>query len=421
MAKQFEAVTIPKWGIEMTEGRIVEWRIAEGDAVAAGDELVDIETDKIVNSFEARESGTLARLLVPEGEELPVGTLIGVIALGDYTAAEVDAFIAQHTQGEGEGEDAGDEKKGPDNETAVDDSSDIPAAAATANISPALRRKLAGAGIDPCTVTGSGIGGRIIKADVDQAMQAAAQQPAVVSAEASFTAAEQGITAAQSATALEAGRQLSSAQQKVAAQLSSAQATVPLYHIRRSLQIGPALRHIEAELLGHSGLLTLLLIRGLSVALQKQPMLNVQFKDNEIRPIEGANVAVAVAREDGAVAAPVIRSPYERPLAQVAKDLSDAIARAKAGRLTADDMSPAAVTLSNLGMFGVDEFTAMVTPPQVMVVSVGRVVREPVWDEGLQVFIPRDVLHANLGSDHRIVNGAQGAQFMRAFADAIEG
>jgi pyruvate dehydrogenase E2 component (dihydrolipoamide acetyltransferase) len=415
VAKQFEAVTIPKWGIEMTEGRIVEWRIAEGDAVAAGDELVDIETDKIVNSFEARESGTLARLVVPEGEELPVGTLIGVIALGDYTAEEVDAFIAQHTQGEG------DEKTGPDNETAVDDSSDIPAAAATANISPALRRKLAGAGIDPCTVTGSGIGGRIIKADVDRAMQAASQQPPVISTEASLAAVDQGITALQSVTALTGGRALSSAQQKVAAQLSSAQATVPLYHIRRSLQIGPALRHLEAELPGQSGLLTLLLIRGLSAALQKQPMLNVQFKDNEMRPIEGANVAVAVAREDGAVAAPVIRSPYERPLVHVAKDLAEAITRAKAGRLTADDMAPAAVTLSNLGMFGVDEFTAMVTPPQVMVVSVGRVVREPVWDDGLQVFIPRDVIHANLGSDHRIVNGAEGAQFMRAFADAIEG
>ena len=97
MSKQFEAVTIPKWGIEMTHGRIVEWRCAEGAIVAAGDELVDIETDKIVNSFEARESGTLVRILVPEGEELAVGTLIGVIALADYSPSDLDQFISAQT------------------------------------------------------------------------------------------------------------------------------------------------------------------------------------------------------------------------------------------------------------------------------------------------------------------------------------
>ena len=88
MSKRFEAVTIPKWGIEMTQGRIAEWRYAEGAQIKAGDELVDIETDKIVNSFEARESGTLACILAPEGEELAVGTLIGVIAIGDYDSAQ---------------------------------------------------------------------------------------------------------------------------------------------------------------------------------------------------------------------------------------------------------------------------------------------------------------------------------------------
>ena len=95
MSKQFEAVTIPKWGIEMTHGRIVAWRYSEGEQIAAGAELVDIETDKIVNSFEARVAGSLVKILVPEGEELPVGTLIGVLAMTDFQPAELEAFIAK--------------------------------------------------------------------------------------------------------------------------------------------------------------------------------------------------------------------------------------------------------------------------------------------------------------------------------------
>ena len=164
MSKSLDAVTIPKWGIEMTQGTIVAWHKDEGDTVKAGEEIVDIETDKIVNSFEARSSGTLVRILAEVGEELPVGYLIGVIASEVVTDEAIEAFIAAQSS----------------NEDAVSEEETVSAAPAihsvkndrapATRIAPALRRKLERAGIDPEQIEGSGPEGRITKEDVDRAI-----------------------------------------------------------------------------------------------------------------------------------------------------------------------------------------------------------------------------------------------------------
>ena len=164
MNKSLDAVTIPKWGIEMTEGTIVAWHKDEGDTVKAGEEIVDIETDKIVNSFEARSSGTLVRILAEVGEELPVGYLIGVIASEVVTDDAIEAFIAAQSS---------DEDTVSKEET-ISASPEAPIAkhdrASATRIAPALRRKLEGAGIDPEQIEGSGPEGRITKEDVDRAI-----------------------------------------------------------------------------------------------------------------------------------------------------------------------------------------------------------------------------------------------------------
>ena len=164
MIKSLDAVTIPKWGIEMTEGTIVAWHKDEGDAVKAGEEIVDIETDKIVNSFEARSSGTLVRILAEVGEELPVGYLIGVIASEVVTDDAIEAFIAAQS---------GDEDIVSEKET-ISAPPEVHVAkndrASATRIAPALRRKLERAGIDPEHIEGSGPEGRITKEDVDRAI-----------------------------------------------------------------------------------------------------------------------------------------------------------------------------------------------------------------------------------------------------------
>jgi len=164
VSKGLDAVTIPKWGIEMTHGTIVAWHKAEGDTVKAGEEIVDIETDKIVNSFEARSSGTLVRILAEVGEELPVGYLIGVIASEVVTDDAIDAFIAAQISDEDTVSEEETVSASPEVHIAKTDR------ASAKRIAPALRRKLERAGIDPEQIEGSGPEGCITKEDVDRAI-----------------------------------------------------------------------------------------------------------------------------------------------------------------------------------------------------------------------------------------------------------
>ena len=164
MSKRLDAVTIPKWGIEMTQGTIVAWHKDEGDTVKAGEEIVDIETDKIVNSFEARSSGTLVRILAEVGEELPVGYLIGVIASDGVTDEAIEAFIAAQSSGEDAVSEEEPVSAAPEIHVAKNDR------APATRRAPALRRKFERAGIDPEQREGSGPEGRITKEDVDRAI-----------------------------------------------------------------------------------------------------------------------------------------------------------------------------------------------------------------------------------------------------------
>jgi pyruvate dehydrogenase E2 component (dihydrolipoamide acetyltransferase) len=402
VSKQFEAVTIPKWGIEMTHGRLVEWRFSEGQTVNAGDELVDIETDKIVNSFEARVSGTLATILVPEGEELPVGTLIGVIALGEYREDELAQYIASQS---GCSSLEGRNGNQHDSDAKVDSSESI-GLPSSIKIAPALRRKLESAGVDPTTIIGSGPGGRIVKEDVDRAVMVASTS---LSDEHAVADRVQPI-----------GRGLSASQKRVAESLSRAQATIPIYFLRRRVSMRQAVTYVSDTSIEGGATLTAVMVKAVARALSEHQSLNIQFDGDVVTPIDKANVGVAVARYDGAVSAPVTAGADCLDFCAMVDQLRAQIERARAGRLTDSDMAAAAITLSNLGMFGVDDFTAMVTPPQVMALSVGQITQQPLWDETSAAFMPEPMLTLTLSADHRVINGAEGAQFLSTVATVLE-
>ena len=380
MSKGLDAVTIPKWGIEMTHGTIVAWHKAVGDRVSAGEEIVDIETDKIINSFEARTSGTLVRILAAVGEELPVGRLIGVIASESATAADLDDFVAAHAALD----------LATQAETASQEPTAIEVAAATsARITPALRRKLAQAGIQPEQVVGTGPHGRIVKADVDRAI-------------------EQGVTGSG------AGQPLSSQQASVARKLSQAQATLPLYHVTLDVAVDAALASLTGE-----ASLNDLIVAVVQRALLAHPELNQTFDGERLSAITGQPVGMAVATEAQIVVAPVVQIATEARLDERASHSKALIQRARSGGLTAADLVPAAITVSNLGMYGVSSFTAMVTPPQIMVLSVGAVRRIPAFNDANEL-VARSVMTLTLGSDHRVVNGAQAASFLSTIQSQLE-
>jgi len=390
MSDGLDAVTIPKWGIEMTHGTIVAWHKSVGDAVKAGEEIVDIETDKIVNSFEARSSGTLVRLLAEIGDELPVGHLIGVIASDAVTEDAIDAFIAAQNRDE-DAAPAAEKTSTPAEPKA---SSEIDAA--PVRIAPALRRKLDAAGIDPAQLTGTGPQGRIVKADVDLAV-------------------EQGVAgAAPAASAISGGEPLSSQQATVARKLSQAQSTLPLYHVSMDAQVDEIVATLP-----NGASVNDLIVAAVQQALVSHPELNQTFDGARLTAVQGQPVGIAVATDANVVLAPVVQTTADADLEALASHSGELISRARGGKIIASDQVPAAITVSNLGMYGVTAFTAMVTPPQIMVLSVGAVQRIPVFNEADEV-VARSVITLTLGSDHRVVNGAQAAAFLKAVVDGLE-
>ena len=382
MSNPLDAVTIPKWGIEMTHGTIVAWHKSVGDTVTAGEEIVDIETDKIVNSFEARTSGTLVRILAEVGDELPVGQLIGVIAADAVEEEAIDAFVVAQR-----GDAASSESS--EAEAAVVANQADAAAPASVRIAPALRRKLQQAGIDPANVTPTGPHGRIVKADVDRAL-------------------EQGESAAGG------GQPLSSQQATVARKLSQAQSSLPLYHVTMDVDAGAALSAVSGD-----ASLNDAIIAAVQRALLAHPELNQTFDGERLTAVDGQAVAVAVATDENIVLAPVIRTAARAGLDELSRESKDVIQRARSGRLAPADQSPAAITVSNLGMYGVSSFTAMVTPPQIMVLSVGTVRLVPVVNEAGEV-VACSMMTLTLGSDHRVVNGAQAASFLATIRSELE-
>ena len=389
MSERLDAVTIPKWGIEMTHGTIVAWHKKVGDTVSAGEEIVDIETDKIVNSFEARTSGTLVRILAEIGAELPVGQLIGVIAPESVTEAAVDAFVA--AQGAAVVETAVGE---PD--AAAVPATSVVSSGTAVKISPALRRKLESAGLSAEQVAGTGPGGRIVKEDVDRALA----DPSSASETAS-------------------GKPLSAQQSTVARKLSNAQSTVPLYHVSFDVDVEAALASLAEGPQDAAGTINDLIIVAVQHALEGQPELNKAFDGERITAIAGQPVGLAVATENHVVFAPVVQTTVETPFVELVAQTRDLIGRTRAGQIRAEDAVPAAITISNLGMYGVSAFTAMVTPPQVMVLSVGAIRRVPAFD-AQGALVAQSIMTLTLGSDHRVINGAQAATFLGAIAKWLQ-
>ena len=382
MSNALDAVTIPKWGIEMTHGTIVAWHKSVGDTVTAGEEIVDIETDKIVNSFEARTSGTLVRILAEVGDELPVGQLIGVIAADAVEEEAIEAFVVAQRGDAASGESR-------EAEVAVVANQADAAAPGSVRIAPALRRRLQQAGIDPANVTPTGPHGRIVKADVDRALE-------------------------QGDSAVGGGQPLSSQQATVARKLSQAQSSLPLYHVTMDVDAGAALSAVSGD-----ASLNDAIIAAVQRALLAHPELNQTFDGERLTAVNGQAVAVAVATDENIVLAPVIRTAAGAGLDELSRESKVLIQRARSGRLAAADNSPAAITVSNLGMYGLSSFTAMVTPPQIMVLSVGTVRRVPVFNEADEV-VARSMMTLTLGSDHRVVNGAQAASFLTTIRSALE-
>ena len=431
-------ILMPALSPTMTEGNVASWLKNEGDSVQAGDILCEIETDKATMEVEATDEGTLARIVAPAGSEaVPVNAVIGLIleegedssALEGAEAAAPAAAAPAAPPAEAASEPApaaAPAAAAPAAPSAGGNGATppVPAREPGARIfaSPLARRMAKQAGLALEAIAGTGPNGRIVKVDVEAAIAAAAAAPAVaVSAPAA--AAPVAAPPAPAAPAAAYQDAPASTMRKVIAQrLQEAKREVPHFYLTVDCEVD-ALLETRATLNERSDAYTLsvndFVIRAAALALRKVPAANASWVDGALRQYTSADVSVAVAIEDGLVT-PIVRNADAKGLAEISAEVKDLAgrARAKPMGLAPQEYQGGTFSVSNLGMYGIKEFSAIINPPQSMILAVGTAEQRPVVKDG--ALAVATMMSCTLSVDHRVVDGALGARFLQAFKGLIE-
>ena len=450
-------VVMPRLSDSMEEGTILKWLKAEGDEVAKGDELVEIETDKATMTYEADSAGTLS-IVAQEGETLPIGQVIARIgAAGEAEStegapAEAPAEAAATATAEASGNGAGGEGAVPASAAATAEppaaapAGDAPgdgsgaAAAPSApapptegnggrpKASPVARRIARERGIDLSTLRGTGPGGRIVKADVEAAPaggaapgvaepaapaepEAAPPPPPVVAAETGTAKGEVSI------------QELSRTQQVIARRMAESKATVPDFTITTDVDMEGAveLRGQLKAVAESSGApvpsYNDMVVKACAIALREYPRANGSYKDGHWELYSRVNVGVAVAAQESLIV-PTVFDADKKSLGEIARDSRALAERVRAGVVTPPELSGGTFTVSNLGMFGVTEFVAVINPPQAAILSVGKMEPRAVVRDG--EVVARNTMSITLACDHRILYGADAAEFLARIKALLE-
>jgi pyruvate dehydrogenase E2 component (dihydrolipoamide acetyltransferase) len=424
---------MPALSPTMEEGTLAKWLVKEGDIVAAGDLLAEIETDKATMEFEAVDEGTIAKILVAEGtDEVKVGTVIALIAGEGEDASAAPAPPPPAPAKEPVAKDGGETGAGQPAKEAAAPPPPPPAPQPQPQgdrikASPLARRLAEQRGIDLAGLQGSGPGGRIVKADVDGA---AGKRAAEAPAPAPGTPAPAGGVPQAPAPAPVHGvpdipheiAKLSNMRKTIARRLTESKQQVPHIYLTVDIRLD-ALLKLRGEL--NKGLeargvklsVNDLLIKALAAALIEVPECNVQFTGSELVTFKRADISVAVSIPGGLIT-PVIAEADTKPVSRIATEMKDLAARAREGKLKPEEYQGGTASLSNMGMFGISVFSAVINPPQGMILAIGAGEKKPwVIDDSLQI---ATIMTATGSFDHRAIDGADGARLMQAFKRLVE-
>ena len=437
-------LTMPQMGYDMQEGTVLRWLKGEGDTVANGEPIAEIETDKAVVEFESYAEGVLHRIIVPAGTTVPVGEPIALVGAQD----EIFDAIDDTASDEGPTVPADVDSDEPAPSAAIPmppASSDIateelhvaepepeveepPLAASSLRASPIARRIADERGIDITKVQGTGPGGRVVKDDV-----LAYQEPEPVEPEIMEEPEPEEVEAVEAEAAVEAevmvvaeeeaaddAMQLSRMRQQIARVTVRSKQEKPHFYVTSEVDMTEAMvlrQQINRSLEGVRVTVNDLIIKACADALKKHPKFNAFLDGDVIRPNDSVNIGIAMAVEDGLLMPAIMGCEQMtlKSLALASKDLAD---RAQNGTLRPDEYTGGTFGVSNLGMFDVSTFVAIIQPPQTAILAVGTVAKRPVVRD--DEIVIRQTMNATISADHRVVDGAEGAQFLMEVKNALE-
>ena len=458
---------MPKWGIEMSEGTVAEWLVTEGKPYAKGELLALIETDKITNEVEAEADGCFVRLVASAGETLPVGALLGVLGPPDASAGEIDVFVEsfQPIDASMPGDDEAPAAKTSEpaeiraaSKPQPDSAPQKASIAKDVAISPAARIKAESAGLAVDSIVATGREGRITLQDVDKAIlgkgsaglkgpiEVEGQEQAFASPLARRLAVQNRVDLAAvkgtgprgrickadvlaliqtssppAKTAVAAANgdveilSMSSMRRTIAARLTESKTTIPHFYLRRRVRADRLIALREG--MGKKASINDYLVRAVALALREVPAVNIQVHGTDVHRFAHADIAIAVATPRGLIT-PILTSADMLSVEEIAARTADLAQRARAGKLRPEEFQGGSFSVSNLGMFGVEQFDAIINPPQGAILAVGKARPEPVDDNGAIRIVP--VLHFSMSCDHRAIDGADGAAFLEALAALVE-
>jgi pyruvate dehydrogenase E2 component (dihydrolipoamide acetyltransferase) len=408
-------IVMSKLSPTMEEGRVLQWVKKEGDTVESGDVVVEVETDKANMEVEAVGSGILKQILVAENATVPTGTILGVIAQEDEDISEI---LADATAGAAAAAAPASDRAAAPAEPAHPESASpepaepLPAPAppqdgGTIKASPLARRMASDRGIALHQIRGTGPGGRIVKRDVEAAAAGTVAAPAPL---------EVGIDVPHERV------ELSQIRKAIARNLTHSLGPIPHFYLTTEIDMGRALE-LRADLnrsLEERGTkigVNEILVKTAAQTLLEHPEVNVSFAGDHIRRFARIDIGLAVAIPDGLIT-PVLRDVGAKSLMHISEEMRDLIARGREKKLGPEEYQGATFTISNLGMYGIDEFTAVINPPAATILAVGATQEKPVVVDGsIEV---RSRMRVTLSCDHRAVDGAMGAEFLATFRSMLE-
>jgi pyruvate dehydrogenase E2 component (dihydrolipoamide acetyltransferase) len=417
ITKMEEVILMPRLSDTMTEGVIADWHKKVGDTVKKGDILADIETDKATMELESYKAGKLLYVGAKKGEKIQVNDLLAIIgddkkvdvqkivdAVKNKDAAPVAAASASQSESQ------------PAATTAAPSEQHAPSANGDERVkaSPLAKRLAAEKGIDIAKIPGTGDGGRIVKADVDSFVPAA-EAGSSITGQASTPSAQQpspGIVSFEEVP-------VSQMRKVIAKRLAESKFTAPHFYLTMSIDMDKAvesrtkLNEVASVKISFNDIV----LKAVAVALKQHPHVNSSWLGDKIRINHHVSIGVAVAVEDGLLV-PVVRFADTKSLTQIANEVKDLAQRAKNKKLQPAEWEGSTFTISNLGMFGIDEFTAIINPPDACILAIGGISQVPVVKNG--AIVPGNVMKVTLSCDHRVVDGATGSAFLQTLKSMLE-